>query len=549
MTVNMAMDTKWVRLLLVVLFAEASHLNPLIKHANNWLHGENVKLMKIADSNNHAALKSNGPESEKVFKSMELINKPTVNHNQNENLASQTGSQTGDRSSTDINSSNDRVYARALADIARLKNTADEIINFSVNGKGQSQTYNRLAEFVDKFGSRLAGSQNLENAIDYMIDTMTKDGLDNVHGESVTIPHWVRGKESAVLLKPRYHPLAILGLGYSVGTPPEGITAQVLVVRSFDELKSRASEAKGKIVVYNEEYVSYGDTVDYRSRGAAEGAKVGAVATLIRSITPFSLYSPHTGMQDYEDGVPKIPTACITIEDAEMLWRMQQRGETIVVNVTMGAQNLAPVKSRNTVAEITGSKYPEQVVLVSGHLDSWDVGQGAMDDGGGAFISWQALSIIRQLGLKPKRTMRAVLWTAEEFGLIGGQAYWDQHKADIANFDLVMESDIGTFTPLGIAFSGNAAATKIMQQLVSTLLTSVNATQLKSGAEVSDVPWWIQNGVPGGSLLNANQDYFFYHHSNADTMTVEDAHALDLCSAVWAVVSFAVADMDDMLPR
>lgn len=389
----------------------------------------------------------------------------------------------------------------------------------------------------------------MENAIDYMLDTLNKDGLDNVHGEAVTVPHWVRGQESAELLQPRNHPLAILGLGYSVGTPSEGITAEVLVVRSFDELKARASEAKGKIVVYNQDYVSYGITVAYRSRGAAEGAKVGAVATLIRSVTPFSLYTPHTGMQDYEDGVPKIPTACITVEDAQMLWRMSQRGEKITIKLTMGAQNLPPVQSRNTVAEIRGSRYPEQVVLVSGHLDSWDVGQGAMDDGAGAFISWQALSIIHQLGLRPKRTMRAVLWTGEEFGLIGGESYWNSHKADIANYDLVMESDIGTFTPQGIAFTGNRSATKIMKQLVSTLLARINATQLTSPAEVSDVPWWIENGVPGGSLINDNKDYFFYHHTNADMMTVEGAHTLDLCSAVWAVVAYAVADMEDMLPR
>ena len=145
--------------------------------------------------------------------------------------------------------------------------------------------------------------------------------------------------------------------------------------------------------------------------------------------------------------------------------------------------------------------------------------------------------------------MRAVLWTAEELGLIGGQSYWDRHKADIANYDLVMESDIGTFTPLGIAFTGSKSATKIMERLVSTLLARINATQLTSPASVSDIPWWIDNGVPGGSLINDNKDYFFYHHTNADMMTVEDAHALDLCSAVWSVVAYAVADMEDMLPR
>ena len=314
---------------------------------------------------------------------------------------------------------NSTVYTAALKDIIRVKSTTDAIINFTVKGKGQNQTYNRLADFVDKFGSRLTGSQNLENAIDYMLNALSKDGLENVHGEKVTVPHWVRGKESAQLVKPRQYSMSILGLGYSVGTPPNGITAEAIVVRSFDELKSRASEAKGKIVVYNQDFVSYGVSVAYRSNGASEAAKVGAVASLIRSITPFSIDSPHTGMQDYQDGVEKIPTACITVEDAQMLWRMSQRGEKLVINLTMGAQNLDPVQSRNTVAEIRGSTYPDEVVLVSGHLDSWDVGQGAMDDGGGAFISWQALSIIRQMGLRPKRTLRAVLWTGEHRTLSG----------------------------------------------------------------------------------------------------------------------------------
>ncbi|PVD19255.1 hypothetical protein C0Q70_19741 [Pomacea canaliculata] len=198
------------------------------------------------------------------------------------------------------------VFERSKAEIPRLKDAASRIINLALKGPSQNQTYNRLANFTDKFGSRLTGSQNLENAIDYMVDALQKDGL-KAYTEPVTVPHWVRGNESAELITPRWHPMAMLGLGYSIGTPPEGITAEALVVRSFDELHERASEAKGKIVVYDEDFVSYGVTVDYRSRGAVEGAKVGAVATLIRSVTAFSLYSPHTGMQDYEMECPKFP--------------------------------------------------------------------------------------------------------------------------------------------------------------------------------------------------------------------------------------------------
>ena len=189
-----------------------------------------------------------------------------------------------------------------------------------------------------------------------------------------------------------------------------------------------------------------------------------------------------------------------------------------------------------------------QVVLVSGHLDSWDVGQGAMDDGGGAFISWQALSVVRQLNLKPKRTMRMVLWTGEEEGLLGAQQYYNRHKANAGNFSLVMESDIGTFTPLGISFKGGKKAAAVMKEIM-TLLNPINASKLTVTEVDGDITFWIRDGVPGGSLDNANQKYFYFHHTNGDTMTVEDPDNLDLCAAVWAVVAYSVANLDDMLPR
>lgn len=433
-------------------------------------------------------------------------------------------------------------------EIRRYVDTANNIIDLSVNGKAQNQSYNRLATFVDKFGSRIAGSQNLENAIDYLVEQLKNDGLDNVHTETAMVPHWVRGQESATMLQPRIHPMAMLGLGSSISTPEDGITAEVLVVRSFDELHKKASQAKGKIIVYNQPYIRYDISVQYRSNGAVEAAKVGGVASLIRSVTPFSINSPHTGWQDYVDGVKKIPTACITVEDAEMMDRMQQRGDKIVVKLNMSAQNLPFVESRNTIAEIKGSKYPEQVVLVSGHLDSWDVGQGAMDDGGGAFISWQALSLIRQLGLRPKRTMRMVMWTGEEEGGYGGQEYYKQHKKDIKNYDMVLESDEGTFTPLGMNFQGNDGAMSIMSSVVN-LLKPINATILKKGGGGEDISLWMAAGVPGGSLKNANENYFYFHHTNGDTMTVQDPVSMNLCSAVWAVVSYTVADLEEMLPR
>uniref|UniRef100_A0A8C5PFB1 Carboxypeptidase Q n=1 Tax=Leptobrachium leishanense TaxID=445787 RepID=A0A8C5PFB1_9ANUR len=379
--------------------------------------------------------------------------------------------------------------------MADYKDVANAIIDLAVHGGAQNRSYNRLARFVDTIGNRMSGTENLKNAINYMYKALQEDKLQNVSLEPVKVPHWVRGEESAMMLKPRNKSIAILGLGSSIGTPPEGISAEVIVVSSFTELHNRAKEAKGKIVVYNQPFVSYGETVQYRAYGASEAAKVGAVASLIRSITPFSVYSPHTGWQDYQKDVPKIPTACISIEDAEMFARMASRGETIVVLLKMGAINNPDADSFNTVAEIVGSKYPEQVVIVSGHLDSWDVGQGAMDDGGGAFISWEALSLIKDLGLHPKRTLRLVLWTGEEQGGVGAGQYYQSHKKDISNIDLVMETDIGTFMPTGLQFSGNTEAQAIMTEIMQ-LLKPINITNLYGNAEGTDISYWMEAGVP-----------------------------------------------------
>ncbi|XP_010617889.1 carboxypeptidase Q isoform X3 [Fukomys damarensis] len=388
-----------------------------------------------------------------------------------------------------------RTFQEIKEEIASYKDVAKAIINLAVYGKYQNRSYERLALLVDTVGPRLSGSENLEKAIQIMYKNLQEDGLENVHLEPVRIPHWERGEESAVMLAPRIHRMAILGLGSSIGTPPEGITAEVLVVSSFNELQRRASEARGKIVVYNQPYISYATTVQYRVQGAVEAAKVGALASLIRSVASFSIYSPHTGIQEYQDGVPKIPTACITVEDAEMLSRMALRGNKIVIQLKMGAKSYPDTDSFNTIAEIVGSKYPEQVVLVSGHLDSWDVGQGAMDDGGGAFISWEALSLIKDLGLRPKRTLRLVLWTAEEQGGVGAFQYFQLHKINISNYSLVMESDQGTFLPTGLQFTGSEKARAIMEEVMK-LLQPLNITQLFRDAEGTDINFWIQAGVP-----------------------------------------------------
>ena len=443
---------------------------------------------------------------------------------------------------------NDLLDQKLIDEIKSYQAVADQIINYSLRGPGANQSYNRLAEFTDMFGNRISGSENLEKSIDYMLKTLREDELDNVHGELVAVTHWIRNKEYARLLEPREYNITISGLGKSVGTPEDGITADAIVVRSFDELKTRSNEITGKIVIYNQDYEGYPTSASYRVVGASNAAKFGAVATLIRSVTPFSIHSVHTGVQEYIGNVTKIPTACITVEDAEMLDRMQQRGWPIKIQLYMGAQNMTPAISRNTVAEVVGSVYPEQVVVVSGHLDSWDVGQGAMDDGGGAFVSWQALSIVKHLGLKPKRTLRLVMWTDEEDGGVGSNQYFQLHKVNASNYSILFESDMGVFTPTGIQFTGSAKAKAIMTQ-IGQLLTSINASSVYDNGEGTDVGWWGQIGVPIASLANDNEKYFYFHHSDGDTMSVLDPVEMNLCSAVWSVFAYVLADMDDLLPR
>lgn len=438
---------------------------------------------------------------------------------------------------------------KLIAEIASYQPTVNVLIKEIVNGQFKTSTYNELATFIDKFGNRLAGTENLENAIDYMLEKSKLKKLENVHGEDAPVQTWIRGKESATLLFPRRQNLPILGLGNSVGTSEDGITAEVLTVKSFDELNERSAEAKGKIVVFAPEFISYGKTVVYRSKAASEAAKHGAVAALIRSIAPFSILSPHTGMQSYEANVTKIPVAALAVEDAHLLERMQSRKQRVVVNLKMEA-HLGEVKtSRNTIAELKGSSHPEKVVIISGHLDSWDVGQGAMDDGGGAFISWNALNVLKSLDLRPKRTIRTILWTAEEFGYVGAQQYYKDHKNETHNWNFIMESDEGTFNPYGLNYVSGDKGSCIIKEIVK-LFKNLNATSsTRSDSVGSDINLWLDDGIPGAAVLQQNEKYFWFHHSQGDTMDVEDPVSLDKNTAIWAATAYIIANLEDDFPR
>lgn len=411
-----------------------------------------------------------------------------------------------------------------------------------------SAAWRRLAELTERFGNRFSGSDRLERALDWTLMEMQNDGLDNVRGEPVMIPKWVRGPESAALVQPRAQPIPMLGLGGSIGTSPGGITAEVLVVSSFDELKAKAARAKGKIVLFDVPFTNYGETVQYRVNGAIEAAKVGAVASLIRSVTPYSQRTPHTGSMRYDSTVRKIAHAAITVEDAEMLHRMQDRGDRVVVKLTMSARSLPDVPSRNVIAELRGTEFPDEVVVMGGHSDSWDVGRGAMDDGGGVVAAWEAIRILKELGLRPRRTIRVVGWVNEENGGRGGSGYRDRYRKDADKHVLAIESDGGVFKPEGFGFTGSDSAMAIVRQ-IGALLEPFGAGRITKGGGGADIGPMMALGVPGMGLNVDGTKYFWYHHTDADTIDKLDPHDVALCVATMAIMAYVVADLPEKLPR
>jgi carboxypeptidase Q len=375
---------------------------------------------------------------------------------------------------------------------------------------------------------------------------MKRDGLDNVRAEKVMVPHWVRGEESLEILAPVPGKLQLLGLGNSIGTPDEGVTAEAIVVRNFIELDQLGEKVRGKIVVYNAPYTDYGATVNYRWAGASRAARYGAVAALVRSIAPVSLQTPHTGAMGYEENQPKIPAAAITIEAAELLQRMNDRGEHPRLRLKMGAKFLPDAESANVIAELRGSKNPEEIVLIGGHFDSWDVGQGAHDDGGGCIVAWEAVRLLKELGLKPRRTIRVVLFTNEENGLRGGSAYHEAHLAEVAKHVLAIESDSGVYRPEGFGLDTNAPM-QVRSNLteIAKLLSGIGSDTIALTGGGADISPLMRDGVAGASLDVDGAHYFDIHHTQADTLDKVNPRELALCVATMAVMAYTVADVPD----
>jgi carboxypeptidase Q len=409
--------------------------------------------------------------------------------------------------------------------------------------------WDRVAEITDTFGQRLSGSANLSRAIAWAQEAMKKDGLENVHAERVMVPRWVRGNESLEITEPPQHQVPMLGLGGSVATPAAGIEAEVMIVSSGDELNTRAAEAKGKIVLFNVPYTNYGETVQYRSGGASMAARHGAVAALVRSVGPMGLRTPHTGGMNYADGVAKIPTAAIPAEDANRVQRLIARGVKVRMRLKMEARFESDAESFNVVGEIRGSEKPHEIVLVGGHFDSWDPGTGASDDAVGCVVTWEAARLMKKLNIRPKRTVRVVLFTNEENGTRGGNGYRDQHSADAGNHILAVESDSGVFAPARLGFTGSELARGIMSDIVG-LLSPIGMSELSGGGGGADIgPIATLGKVPMLAYSGDSNKYFTIHHTPADTVDRIDPKEVSKAAAALAAVVYVVADMPEALPK
>jgi len=434
------------------------------------------------------------------------------------------------------------------------RDTAGQILGAAMT---DVEGWEKLTYLTTAVGHRLSGSPQLEEAIDWAHARMAAEGLET-RLQPVMVPHWVRGEESLHVVSPRPRELAMLGLGGSVGTPEEGIEAPVVVVSDFDELDALGREAvEGKVVVYAVPWVGYSGTVRYRGAGASRAAALGAVAALVRSATGLSVSSPHTGSLHYDEEQPKIPAAAITVEDADWFARMKALGQEVTVRLKMDAETLDDAESANVIAEIRGRELPGEVVVMGGHFDSWDVGQGAHDDGASCIAAWQALKILRSLGLQPRRTLRVVLWTNEENGLRGGKAYGEALGEDVSTHVAAIEMDGGVERPVGFGFGlaetdseggdpvYEAAYAKL--QAIGKLLDGIDAGEIQRGGGGADIGPLMRKGVPGLGLRTVGEHYFDWHHTRADTLDKVDLQDFRKAVAMLGVMGYVLADAPERL--
>jgi hypothetical protein len=445
--------------------------------------------------------------------------------------------------------------AQNASDVSRYQPTAGKLIDAAL---ADDAGLNRLEYLCYQIGSRLSGSEALNRAIAWGAEEMKKAGLADVRTIPTKVPHWVRGQESAEMLEPLQKPLFMLGLGGSIATPAQGITAEVVAVSNFDELEKLGRNAvQGRIVLFDAPFVTYGQTVLYRSNGASRAARLGAVAALVRSITPRSLRDPHTGAMNYTAADPKIPSAAVSVEDAMWIHSLTRAGKRVRIHLTMDGHTEPDADSADVIGQITGSEKPNEVVVVGGHIDSWDVGQGAHDDGGGIMAALEAVALIRKLGLQPRRTIRVAFWTNEENGGRGGIAYRDWSKAQGDKHIAAIEMDGGAETPVGFDLGvGNSTPrgantprpqvpAEFMQRAsaIAELLRRIDATRIQPGNGEADIDPLMAQGVPSFGLRTTSAHYFDYHHTQADTFDKIVPDDFRKCTAALAVMSYVLADL------
>ncbi|HUK30889.1 MAG TPA: M20/M25/M40 family metallo-hydrolase [Candidatus Acidoferrum sp.] len=421
--------------------------------------------------------------------------------------------------------------------------------------------YRQVAHLTENIGPRISGSPQAQQAVEYVAGELRRLGLE-VTLEKVMVPHWVRGEERAELTvfpgqaQHTTQRIVLTALGNSPATPPDGITAEVVVVNNFDELAALGREkVAGKIVLYNAKFdermaaegragEAYGHVYEYRSKGAQAAVALGAVASLMRSLGGADYRIPHAGYSI----AAGIPAAAITAEDAQLIADLAQQGR-VVMHLVLTPQTLPDVESYNVIGDLKGSEHPEQIVIVSGHLDSWDLGTGAIDDAAGVAVAMQVANLCMQLGLHPKRTLRVIAWMDEENGTTGGAAYAAEHKSDAANHIAAIESDLGSDHPLGMGGTFNKDAMAALQPFTK-VLESTGATLLQpNGDSGADIETLADSGVPVFGLIQDNRTYFHYHHTAADTLDKVNPQMLAENAALMAVYAFGIADAPKPLPR
>jgi carboxypeptidase Q len=427
---------------------------------------------------------------------------------------------------------------------------AERLIEYELEHSG---AWDVVAHLADMIGPRPSGSPNAAEAVRWTTETLESWGLE-VRNEPVIVPRWVRGREEGWLTSHRDQQIILTALGGSVATDEEGLEASVVEVRSLEEVDELGEAVRGKIVLYNlpmdmelveqgRAFEAYSKVAGLRGSGASRAARHGAVAMLIRSLTSASLRSVHTGALRYTEGDPKIPAAAVSPEDADLIHRLLQRGNDVTMKLVLTPRKLPDVESANVVAELRGRELPEEIVLIGGHLDSWDLGTGAIDNGAGVAGTMEALRAMVELGLRPRRTVRLVLFANEEMGLRGARAYFANHEDSLDRHFATLESDAGATEPTGFATTLPAERIAALGEYLQPLerLGAANFTTARLvGADTSPLS---VAGVPGFGLRPNSRHYFDYHHSAADTLDKIDPEELKQNAAAIAALTWILAEM------